>query len=243
MLLFLHNRSLNKGILFWRSQSEVYLFLLGIFMRHLTYTWWRARPVWARRNPRGNPLCRLARWITPPAAKKDNFYLPARTFWARTSPADTMSKPGSLKVKGLFKLKSPGKDNKEPKQSGSLKDGAATGPTDQSRTLPASPGPLSPGDSATLAGDALPISPKAKKGLRLPFKMKRKKSKRKDAEGGEVFFPETDELDSFSSHRWDQNCFCFFILPLYSLLLQLFPRVVVWAQYAYWYLNMISLKT
>ncbi|GAA6230852.1 mucin-17 isoform X1 [Lates japonicus] len=110
-----------------------------------------------------------------------------------------MSKSGTLKVKNLFKLKSPDKENKERKQSGSLKDGAATSPRDNSGTLPASPGPFSPGDSATLPDDVLPISPKEKKGKRLlSFRLKRKKSKRKA--GGEVFFPETDELDSFNSH-------------------------------------------
>ncbi|XP_051252202.1 uncharacterized protein crybg1a isoform X1 [Dicentrarchus labrax] len=113
-----------------------------------------------------------------------------------------MSKSGTLK--GLFKLKSPEKESKERKQSGSLKDGATT-PRDKSETLPTSPGPLSPGDNATLTGDILPISPKVKKRRLLSFKLKRKKSKRKDEGGGEVFFPETDELDSFNSHRsYDQ---------------------------------------
>lgn len=112
-----------------------------------------------------------------------------------------MSKSGSLKVKGLFKLKSPEKHSKEPKLSSSLNDGepTETGPRERSRTFPTSPGPLSPGDPVALARDVQPFSPKTKKGLRLPFKMKRKKSKRED--GGEVFFPATDELDSFSSHR------------------------------------------
>ncbi|XP_056249881.1 uncharacterized protein crybg1a [Seriola aureovittata] len=110
-----------------------------------------------------------------------------------------MSKSSTLKVKKLFKFKSPDKENKELNRSGSLKDG------DQSGTLPPSPGPFSPGDSATSPDDVVPISPKEKKGRRfLPFKLKRKKSKRK-AEGGEVFFPETDELDSFNSQvSYDQ---------------------------------------
>nr|XP_033499190.1 microtubule-associated protein futsch isoform X1 [Epinephelus lanceolatus] len=113
-----------------------------------------------------------------------------------------MSKSGTLKIKGLFKLKSPDKDSKEQKRSGTLKDGAAT-----SLASPASPGALSPGYNATLADDVLPISPKVKKDKRLlPFRLKRKKSKHKEEEGGgggDVFFP--DELDSFHSHlSYDQ---------------------------------------
>ncbi|XP_059209545.1 titin homolog [Centropristis striata] len=112
-----------------------------------------------------------------------------------------MSKSSTLKVKNLFKIKSPDKESKEQKRSNSLKDGSTH--KDNSATLPASPGPLSPGQNDTLAGDVLPISPKEKKGKRLlSFKLKRKKSKRKE-EGGEVFFP--DELDSFSSNMsYDQ---------------------------------------
>lgn len=129
-----------------------------------------------------------------------------------------MSKSNTLKVKGLFKLKSPEKHSKEPKLSGSLNDGAATSPRERSRTFPASPGPLSPGDPVTLASDVQPLSPKAKKGLRLPFKLKRKKSKRKDGGGGEVFFPDTDELDSFSSHRWhNKNTFFFFMFIFFPV--------------------------
>lgn len=105
--------------------------------------------------------------------------------------SDTMSK--SKNLKNLFKLKSHDKESKE------LKDEAATSPRDKSRTLPASSGPYSPGDSDTLAGDDLAISPKVKKAKRLlSFKLKRKKSKSKEDAGGEVFFPETDELDSFN---------------------------------------------
>ncbi|XP_070835547.1 beta/gamma crystallin domain-containing protein 1 [Chaetodon trifascialis] len=113
-----------------------------------------------------------------------------------------MSKSSTLKVKGLFKLKSPEKDSKELKRSGSLKDGAATSTRDKSGTLPTSPGPFSPGD--TMSDDVLPISPIAKKGKRLlSFRLKRKKSKREKE--GQGFPPETDELDSFSSHRsYDQ---------------------------------------
>ncbi|CAJ1074134.1 titin [Xyrichtys novacula] len=115
-----------------------------------------------------------------------------------------MSKSGTLKVKNLFKIKSPDKESKEFKQSNSLKrDGEATSPRHKSETLPASPGPFSPGDTVTLPADVLPLSPKEKKVKKLlSFKLKRKKSKRKD--GGE-FFPETDELDSFHSLRsYDQ---------------------------------------
>lgn len=112
-----------------------------------------------------------------------------------------MSKSGTLKMKGLFKIKPPGKDSKESKQSGPLKDGAPSSPTEESWNQLATPGPLSPRDSATLPGDAQLISPKTKKGLRLPFKIKRKKSKHKEGDGGEVFFCETDELDSFSSKQ------------------------------------------
>ncbi|XP_038584262.1 uncharacterized protein crybg1a isoform X3 [Micropterus salmoides] len=116
-----------------------------------------------------------------------------------------MSKSSTLKVKGLFKLKSPDKDSKERKRPGSLKDGAGTTPTDKLGSLPASPGPLSPGDSDTLPGDVSPFSPKEKKKRRLlPFKLKRKKSKHKE-EAGEVFLHDTDELDSFNSHMsYDQ---------------------------------------
>lgn len=111
-----------------------------------------------------------------------------------------MSKSSTLKVKSFFKLKSPDKESKELKRSGSLKDGAATSPRDKSDALPASPGPLSPGDSAALAGDGFPISPKEKKGRRfLSLRLKRKKSKRKEG-GGDLFLSETDELDSFNSH-------------------------------------------
>uniref|UniRef100_UPI0037E72918 very large A-kinase anchor protein n=1 Tax=Semicossyphus pulcher TaxID=241346 RepID=UPI0037E72918 len=118
-----------------------------------------------------------------------------------------MSKSSTLKVKSLFKIKSPDKESKELKRSQSLKkDGEATSPRRKSETLPGSPGPLSPGDNVTLPGDLLPVSPKEKKVKRLlSFKLKRKKSKKKEGGGGEVFFPETDELDSFTSTRsYDQ---------------------------------------
>ncbi|XP_063764422.1 mucin-2-like [Eleginops maclovinus] len=115
-----------------------------------------------------------------------------------------MSKSSSLKVKNLFKIKSPDKESKERKRSCSLKDVTATSPRERSETLPANLGPSSPGDIVTLAGDVLPTSPKEKKSRRLlSFKMKRKKSKHKEEAGGEVFFP--DELDSFHSNMsYDQ---------------------------------------
>ncbi|KAL3048941.1 hypothetical protein OYC64_008425 [Pagothenia borchgrevinki] len=111
-----------------------------------------------------------------------------------------MSKSSSLKVKNLFKIKSPDKESKERKQSASLKDVAASSPRDRSDTLPANLGPLSPGDSVTLPVDVLPISPKEKKPKRLlSFQIKRKKSKQKEEAGGDVFF--TGELDSFQSNK------------------------------------------
>ncbi|XP_031732684.1 uncharacterized protein LOC116399580 isoform X2 [Anarrhichthys ocellatus] len=115
-----------------------------------------------------------------------------------------MSTSSTLKVKRLFKFK----DSKEPKRSDSFQDEAATSPRVRSGTLPVSPGPLSPGHDATLDGDVLPVAQKEKKGRRLlSFKLKRKKSKRKEGEvvgeGGDVFFP--DELDSFNRHlSYDQ---------------------------------------
>ncbi|XP_065822190.1 microtubule-associated protein futsch [Labrus bergylta] len=117
-----------------------------------------------------------------------------------------MSKSSTLKVKNLFKTKE-NKESKELKRSTSLKkDGEATSDVRKSETSPASPVPLSPGDNFTLPGDVLPGSPKEKKRRRLlSFKLKRKKSKRKEGGGEEVFFPETDELDSFHSLRsYDQ---------------------------------------
>ncbi|KAM3594732.1 uncharacterized protein V6R79_013111 [Siganus canaliculatus] len=121
-----------------------------------------------------------------------------------------MSKSSTSKVKSLFKLKSPGKESKEPKCP-TKDETAGNNPRSKSVTLPVSPGPISPGDNGTLPGDDLPTSPKTKKGMRriLSLKLKRKKSKRNDGGGGggggEVFFPDTDELDSFSSHRsYDQ---------------------------------------
>ncbi|XP_026008528.1 microtubule-associated protein futsch-like isoform X2 [Astatotilapia calliptera] len=117
-----------------------------------------------------------------------------------------MSKSSTLKVRKLFSLKSPEKEKKELKRSGSLKDvvGAGTNPADIPGGLPWSPGSLSPGDNPTLPGDSSLKSPKEKKKRRLlSFKLKRKKSKDKDrgGGGGEVFFPDTDELESFSSYK------------------------------------------
>ncbi|XP_047197528.1 titin homolog [Hippoglossus stenolepis] len=109
-----------------------------------------------------------------------------------------MSKSSTLKVKSLFKLKSPEKESKELQRAATLRDGAAAGHKDMSGTVPTSPGPLSPGDGVTPPEEASPVSPKDKKKRRLlSFKLKRKKSKSKTVEG-DVFFPETDELDSFS---------------------------------------------
>ncbi|KAM9842805.1 uncharacterized protein crybg1a [Aulostomus maculatus] len=108
-----------------------------------------------------------------------------------------MSKSSTLKVKSLFKIKSPDKESKEPKRSGSFRDGA---PTAKESHIPE--------DSATLPGDLSPVSPKEKKKRRLlSFKIKRKKSKSKEdgGGGGDVFFPDTEELDSFHSHlSYDQ---------------------------------------
>nr|XP_008300731.1 PREDICTED: absent in melanoma 1 protein [Stegastes partitus] len=112
-----------------------------------------------------------------------------------------MSKSSTLKVKNLFKIKSLDKENKEQKQSGTLKDASRGG----AGSPPGSSLPLSPGDNATLPAEALPVSPKEKKSKRLHlFKLKRKKSKKEEGGGGgEVFFP--DELDSFSSNMsYDQ---------------------------------------
>lgn len=104
-----------------------------------------------------------------------------------------MSKSSTLKVKSLFKLKSPEKEKKERKPSGSLGDGD---PGDKNRTLPVSVRPSSPGDDATFPDNVLPTSPKEKKKRRLlPFKVRRRKSKSKEDD----VFPDTDELDSFSS--------------------------------------------
>lgn len=112
-----------------------------------------------------------------------------------------MSKSGTLRVKNFFKQKSVDKENKEQKRSGSLGDAVPHIPS--SATLPATSAPLSPGENVTLPDDVLPTSPKEKKKRRIfsSLRLKRKKSKRdKEAGGEEVFFPDTDELDSFNSH-------------------------------------------
>lgn len=113
-----------------------------------------------------------------------------------------MSKSSTLKVKNLFKVKSPDKEGKGAKHSDSVKDGTATvSSRDTSRTSPVSPAPGSPGDAAALPGDGLLILPKEKKARRtLSFRLKRKKSKQKDdREGGDdELFP--NELESFGSH-------------------------------------------
>ncbi|KAM7403968.1 hypothetical protein PAMA_004402 [Pampus argenteus] len=117
-----------------------------------------------------------------------------------------MSKSSTLRVKNLFKLKSADKEKKELKRASSLQDEATT-------STPPSPGPLSPGDMASLPSDALLISPKEKKKIRrlMLFRLKRKKSKCTEeargpggaGEGGggeeDVFFPDSGELDSFNS--------------------------------------------
>lgn len=103
-----------------------------------------------------------------------------------------MSKSGTLSVRSLFKLKSREKEKKEPKSLGFLQDAS-----DIPGELPESPGSLSPGDNPTLPGDSSLISPKEKKKRR--FSLKRKKSKSKGGE--DVFFTDTDELESFSSHK------------------------------------------
>ncbi|KAM7376595.1 hypothetical protein PAMP_006318 [Pampus punctatissimus] len=109
-----------------------------------------------------------------------------------------MSKSSTLRVKNLFKIKSVDKKNKELKRTNSLQDEATTSP--------ASPGPLSPGDMASLPSDAQVISPKEKKKIRrlMLFRLKLKKSKCIEESGGgggggEVFFPDSGELDSFNS--------------------------------------------
>ncbi|KAM9707716.1 uncharacterized protein crybg1a [Menidia menidia] len=101
-----------------------------------------------------------------------------------------MSKSGSLRVKNPFKFKSPEKDGKQPRRAESLRD-----PRQDPGDLHPGPGPLSSGDASSS-----PVSPKEKKGKRLfPFKLRRKKSK-SSRDPGEVFFTDTDELDSFNSH-------------------------------------------
>ncbi|XP_069016557.1 microtubule-associated protein futsch [Embiotoca jacksoni] len=117
-----------------------------------------------------------------------------------------MSKSSTLRMKGLFKSKSLEKENKDLKWSGSHGDAAASSPRRNSGSPPTSPGSFRPGDNAALPSDVLPVSPKEKKGKRfLSFKLKRKKSKRNKEGGGEEFFPETDELDSFNSRlSYDQ---------------------------------------
>ncbi|XP_061553391.1 uncharacterized protein LOC133413265 isoform X2 [Phycodurus eques] len=122
-----------------------------------------------------------------------------------------MSKSGTLKMKNLFKVKSPEKEGKGAKQSDSTKAGVAAVSGGKSGTAPASPGePASPGDPAALPGDGGLISPKQKKARRmLSFRFKRKKSKPKEGRGGgggggdddddnDELFP--SELDRISSH-------------------------------------------
>ncbi|XP_055361484.1 uncharacterized protein crybg1a isoform X2 [Betta splendens] len=100
-----------------------------------------------------------------------------------------MSKSSTLKVRSLFKLKSPDKESKERKRAGSVSDGG------KAKTLPGSPGPFSPGEDPTLPDNVLATSPKEKKKKRL-FSLGRKKSRHKEDDG----FPDTDELDSFGTN-------------------------------------------
>ncbi|XP_017287218.1 uncharacterized protein crybg1a [Kryptolebias marmoratus] len=108
-----------------------------------------------------------------------------------------MSKSGSLRVKKLFKLKSPDKENrKEVRRAASFKDASATIHRDDPASLPTSPGFLDREDCATLPGDVLPVSPKEKKGKgRLSLRWRKKKHKKEDEGGGDAFFP-----DSFNNH-------------------------------------------
>ncbi|XP_034015928.1 titin homolog [Thalassophryne amazonica] len=106
-----------------------------------------------------------------------------------------MSKPGTLKVKSLFKLKSPDKENK---QRGSFTHEPPERPGD----MPASP-PTSPGEYEPAPADGSPISPKTKKAKRLlSFKLRRKKSKHK--EEGNVFSLEPDGSNLNRHMSYDQ---------------------------------------
>lgn len=96
-----------------------------------------------------------------------------------------MSKSGSLKMKSLFRLKSLKKEDQ-----GSSSDGDRVG------TLPVSPGALSPGGESAIPDNDFP---KEKKKRRILSLRRSKKHKRRD-DGAEVFFPDTEELDSFSSN-------------------------------------------
>ncbi|XP_037096679.1 titin isoform X3 [Syngnathus acus] len=110
-----------------------------------------------------------------------------------------MSKSSTLKVKNLFKVKSPDKEGKASKQSDSITDG------DTLQTSPARSGDAAAA-AAALPGDGVFISPKEKKGKRsLSLRFKRKKSKQKEDRvvGDDDLFP--NELDSFTRHMsYDQ---------------------------------------
>ncbi|XP_061600285.1 mucin-2-like [Cololabis saira] len=101
-----------------------------------------------------------------------------------------MSKSSTLK--SFFRSKS------LEKQQDAGRTGAPNGaPGTHPGGEPGSAGPAGPGD-----GEASPVSPKEKKGKRrLLFRLRRKKSKSSKEAGGDVFFPDTDELGSFSS-QW-----------------------------------------
>lgn len=111
-----------------------------------------------------------------------------------------MSKGGTLRVKSLFKVKSPDKDNKEHRLSGHLKDAAGGTLRGEASDTPQPAGAAATQGSGGLASDSLPLSPKARKGLRLFFRGI-KKHKSKDVEGdAEVFSPDSDDLDTFRRH-------------------------------------------
>lgn len=112
---------------------------------------------------------------------------------------DAMSKSGSLKVKKLFKLKSPEKENhKELRRATSLKDASASIHRDD--TFPTSPDFFHRGDCATLPHDAFPVSPKEKKGKgKLSLKWRKKKNKKEDEGGGDVFFHDTNQRENFNN--------------------------------------------
>ncbi|KAG7272573.1 hypothetical protein CRUP_024362 [Coryphaenoides rupestris] len=137
-----------------------------------------------------------------------------------------MSKSTTLKIKRLFKPKSLDKENgfaaeqqrqqQQCVRSQSLRDVAPRGdPGDgDGDGSPPSPGPGPgpvpvPGARGLDDSEQQPVgspvtSPKEKKSkkLHLPFKLKRKKSKR--AESSDLFFQDTDELDTQSQLNFDQ---------------------------------------
>lgn len=107
-----------------------------------------------------------------------------------------MSKSSTLKIRSLFhKTKSLDKENKDVGERNSFRDGEQASPIAKPATLPSNSGLVC---DATLPGDIVPSTSKEKKKkMFLPFKLKKRKSK--ESAGGEVFFNDTDELDSFNS--------------------------------------------